>query len=641
MIVSDKLSGIDPDWKVWVPITKTRNWVLNDPLLDWLDLFGTANGFQLDSDQGSFIDEADFSQFVMEKGVLFEDSVLRMLDARFRAAGFSGIDLPSDEVVSSRRDESVHRTMSAMHAGTAAIAQATLWNWESETYGAVDLLVRSDCLHVMCENIPPFDASISAPELALPFHYVAVEIKFRNFSLNSNSEADNTAASHKVQLCLYNEALGLMQGFRPPMAYFIGRGWEKGSGENHIKVRNCLHALIPVTFPLQPQHGKKPPIDWASVGIEAVAWIRRVRADGSTWNAIPPTIPELRPNMKNRKDAPWHKAKSEIAEAIGEPTKIWQIGLDGRNQLVAAGHGDCSSSGFDISLVAGSSKDRDSRIRAMVSINRDSSETEFLPTVITWNREEWATPQALEFFVDFETTSNLDDDFSKLPEQGGQPLIFMIGCGHFIPVNSKDFQSGTDWILDPLRREWHFKVFYTPDLSEESEREIILDWYRYMQSISAQIEHSPQSPQVFHWSPAETRTYSMGADSAFERHLRPMGWPDINWYDFLARVVKPSKTADAFFVRGAWGFGLKSVAKSLFKLGHIQTNWQDGPADGLAAMSGSWTCYRNSREKGVPVEDVVLADKSGHEHFLFREIIDYNEVDCRTMAEAIQFIRLC
>ena len=622
-----------------MPITKTRNWVMHDPLLDWLDLYGEANDFRPDSADDTYIGEADFAQFIAEKGVQFEACIMGHLNDRFRLAGVGEIDRPTEETMFARSQASVQRTMSAMHSGKTAIGQATLWNWKSEVYGAVDLLVRSDYLHLVCENLAPFDATVSAPELGQPYHYVAVDIKFRNFKLASNSEADNTAEPHKVQLCLYNEALGLMQGYRPKTAYFVGRGWEKGSGDNHIKVRNCLHTLISVTFPLQPQHGKKPPIDWASIGMEAVAWIRRVREEGASWKAIPPSIPELRPNMKNRKDSPWHKAKSEIAEAIGEPTKIWQIGLDRRDQLVAAGHGDCSAKGFDISVVAGSATDTDSRVRTMVSINRDQSGIDFYPSVIPWNREEWAAPQTLEFFVDFETTSNLDDDFSRLPEQGGQPLIFMIGCAHFTPVDPNDYNNGTDWILDPQRREWNFKVFCTPDLTEESERTIILDWYSYMRATAESINGSHQSPRVYHWSPAETRTYSLGSDSAFERHLRPTGWPDINWYDFLGRVVKPSKTADALFVKGAWGFGLKSIAKALYKLGHIQTNWQDGPADGLAAMSGSWTCYRIAQQKGIRVEDVVLTDRSGIDHRLFQEIIDYNEVDCRTMAEAIQFLR--
>jgi hypothetical protein len=44
------------------------------------------------------------------------------------------------------------------------------------------------------------------------------------------------------------------------------------------------------------------------------------------------------------------------------------------------------------------------------------------------NQGCWREPVAAEFYVDFETVSDLNDDFTAFPEAGGQPLIFMIGC---------------------------------------------------------------------------------------------------------------------------------------------------------------------------------------------------------------------
>jgi hypothetical protein len=274
----------------------------------------------------------------------------------------------------------------------------------------------------------------------------------------------------------------------------------------------------------------------------------------------------------------------------------------------------------------------------MLLINRNSNGPLHHPPVIDWVREEWAEPETLEFFVDFETTSNLDDDFSSLPKAGGQPLIFMIGCGHWEPM-ADNLGDHREWMLDPTKRRWVFQVFYTESLTEAEEKRIIFEWYRYMEEVRARTPGAPDRPKVFHWSPAETRTYSMGSDSAFVRHLQPAGWPDPNWYDFLGNVVKQKGTSNAFYIKGTWGFGLKAIGKGLHKHGCIQTLWADGPADGLAAMGGSWACYRFAQRLGIPVTDVVFKDVAGNPHHLFREVIDYNEIDCRVMAESIMYIR--
>ena len=64
-------------------------------------------------------------------------------------------------------------------------------------------------------------------------------------------------------------------------------------------------------------------------------------------------------------------------------------------------------------------------------------------------------------YVDFETVSDLADDFSRIPERGGQPLIFMIGCGHI--------EDG-DWI---------FASFTADSLAEPAEARIIDEWLNH------------------------------------------------------------------------------------------------------------------------------------------------------------------
>ncbi len=51
-------------------------------------------------------------------------------------------------------------------------------------------------------------------------------------------------------------------------------------------------------------------------------------------------------------------------------------------------------------------------------------------------------------------------------------------------------------------------------------------------------------------------------------------------------------------VRGAFDFGLKSIAKAMHAAGLIETTWGDGPTDGLGAMVGAWWCDAEAARVG-------------------------------------------
>ena len=101
-------------------------------------------------------------------------------------------------------------------------------------------------------------------------------------------------------------------------------------------------------------------------------------------------------------------------------------------------------------------------------------------------------------------------------------------------------------------------------------------------------------------------------------------WPKINWSDFC-EVAR----ATPIVVKGAFGFGLKAIVKNLKKHGLTQTEWGDGPADGLGAMVGGWYCDKQ----------VEGTDKSMMSINYMKEIEEYNKVDCKVMWELVNYLR--
>ena len=132
------------------------------------------------------------------------------------------------------------------------------------------------------------------------------------------------------------------------------------------------------------------------------------------------------------------------------------------------------------------------------------------------------------------------------------------------------------------------------------------------------------SPLVIHWSGAEPINFETAYNSARERHP-DRAWTSPRWFDVLKRVFH----AEPVVVRGAFGFGLKEIARAL--QGHclIGTLWEDSSLDGLGAMTGAWWSYEEGRGSGVLFERVDL----------MRVIVRYNEVDCQVLMEVMQFLR--
>jgi len=584
----------DADWLDWVAARDIRNWCHDDLLQDWLAEFGEQHGFRRDDQLPGYDRVFDLARYLMDQGRRFEQAVLVDLQLRWPV---TRITTRPDEARSLAAAEA---TWDAMKNGAPVIASGVLRDPERRTFGVADLLVRSDVLGELCPDAFIGD-QLELPVAAMRHgrHYRVVDIKFSTLHLLKDGGLGADSLDVMTQAWIYNEALGRIQGFTPPASYVAGRAWRQGAERGD----RCWEKLARVP---REAFVRTRDEDLGAVVAHALAWVRRLRTEGAEWRVLPiPSVPELWPNMKASSDFPWHAAKAEIAAKLGELTILPRVNLELRAAAHAVGVTRWDDTRTSSTLL-GLDGQHGRTLDAVIAVNRDTGNV-LRPDRVGADEEQWRVPPPAEAFVDFEFVHDMDDDFSTFPRKGGQALIFQIGSGTY-----RD-------------RRWSFRQFTVDDLGVEAEARMIDDWLAHLAELAREAGCASASDvRLVHWSLAEESNFERAYESARSRHP-DRTWPPLAWYDLLGRVFR----AQPIVVKGAFSFGLKSIARAMRAHGLIETAWGEGLADGAGAMAGAWAAAADSRARG----------RSMTESPVMQEIARYNEVDCRVMAEILDYLR--
>ncbi len=633
-------------WREWVSASKTRNWLRREPLLDWLDEHGAAKGFAKDA--GADADPPspyDLRSLLFSQGNKFEERIFGLLEAR--VASHLKVSTGWEET---RSLAAAERTFEAMCAGVELIEQAVVRNPESRTYGAIDLLVRSDALERLFPGtLTEGEERVSAPGLtgadgaAKPWHYVVVDVKFSTLDLSVNGYSGSSHRHYAGQVLVYTAAIARLQGYCPREAYLLGRTWTTTKGRGS----GALDRLgrVPIDRDVSRDSGRADATPLAVEVARAVEWVRLMRAEGANWSALPrPSRPELYPNLNNDQDQPWSEAKRRIADEIGELTALPGVGPELRDAAIARGITGRFEPGLSAERLEVGGDVRPRRLSVVLAANAPERaaaiaadpSSAVIPATINLggdDEHEWRAPYALEFFVDFENTQNLDDDFSALPAVGGNPCIFQVGC--LVKVRGRtptadEIAAARASGADPGERlvrgdDASFAQWTAARLAPSAERAVLDAWLTFMGAWRTSLGLEWDEARIVHWSPAEPNLLTNSHNSALDRHPNWRLPADLGWFDALDRLVHRVPLG----VAGAWGFGLKQIAKGMHRAGLIATVWGDGPADGLGAMAAAYEA-----ERRAAADKKRLAD-----YDFIRAGAEYNEVDCRAMAEIVAWLR--
>jgi len=562
----------------WIAATKTRNYFLNDHLIDWLKLYGHRRR----SESNKFTNNNTFTNYIKKKGMEFESEVVNLISTK----------IPVVHVSDVYNLQSVNKTIEYMKQGIPIIHSAPVRNRKNKTYGIVDLLIRSDYINQLIDEDVPIEPASAHKINAEDYYYLVIDIKYSTLKLRSDGKHllnSSLIRAYKAQTWIYNEAIGNIQGYTPRYAYLLGRRWTSTCKGVNKYNENCFNKLGIIDF--------QDVDNFVAMQIKfALKWNREVIKHGVNWSINPPSRAELYPNMKADSDT-YNVKKRKLASELGELTMLWRCGIKNRKQAFESGitswkDPNCSSEKLGVKGKYGQIMDQ------IIAINRD--EVNILPLKIQNNTGNWQQPVKNELYVDFETFSDICLPFDQLPEQQKFNLIYLIGVGRIEDGN------------------WIYKKFICKDPTLKEEFRIMDEFANFVVDMG--------NPPLFYWH-AEKNFWKRSSNSQFDRDLTVEEqdsiidhWKFDNWID-MCNVFR----SEPIVVKGCFGFGLKEIAKALLKHNLISTKLEADCANGMTAMIRAWNCYKNYTD---PIIAPIMLD-----------VIKYNEFDVKVLNAIIIYLR--
>lgn len=672
----------------WVSATKTKNYLLGDHCVDWLnmyyDKFGLTSAQLSESDQKiakSFIKDASHLNILLEGGNTFEKKVYDELKDIYKNDFVIVFD---ESDMKTYREEhqtdgglnfirnGCERVRELMLKGVPIIAQAPLINDNNHTFGIADILIRSDYLSTFFKLFEPDNnIHVQAPLLSKStstststskskksrlnngYHYRVIDCKWTTMVLCVDGVTlrnEGYFPAYKGQLAVYTACLEQLQGYIPTVAYIMAKAW-KIDKANVLKDQETQYRGYSA-------FDRPGVIDYTgrdAIYLEktknAVMWVQKIMTDGSNWryHQDAPSVFEMYPNMTKTFNPMYDKIKSTIAHRYKDPTLVWYVGADHRKNAHAKGVTSLDDDRCTASLM-GINNARSRIIDAIIDINRSSQVNDLIrPLCIQNHMGDWQNAKTLDYYVDFETINyNLyahPEDMDINNSYNGSEVTFMIGFGfdhnphidtHAL-LESLNDNNNTQYKFihnHDITTGWEFVCIYLVQFKVQHEMEIFRFFFDFILARSEihklvhNLTTAEEISRLFHWTGAEIRfinkaiTRILSDENTQLSNLIKTFQQHSMWVD-MYKVFE----SEPIVVKGSYRFKLKHVGNAFHSHGLIDTKWDDGKmSDGFKAMLEAIKLYR--------ANPLIT-----HEHDMYKEIIDYNEIDCRVMWEIVNYLR--
>jgi hypothetical protein len=569
--------------KIWISAIETRNYMLNDTLVDWLKIYKPK-----DKSEDKFLtqetnnDDISFKSHIVSKGIEFESKLIEY---------FRILCLQIETISTNITDKSILKTLELMKKGIPIIHSAPFKDNINHTRGVIDLLVRNDYIYKLTPDSVPIQNNYSKFG---EYHYVVIDIKFSTLQLQSDGihiVNNSKYAFYKTQTRIYTEAIGSMQNFMPRYSYIIGRRHKYTTNSVKYSNNSCCSKLGVIDF------GN---VDSSYIQIckKAKEWVRSVKQYGCQWSLNPPSVPELYPNMCVDSGL-WNKEKKSIAEDLGDITSIWNCNIKHRKNAFKKNIRSWRDKRCK-SINLGIKGKRAIIIDKIININRQSTH-KILPKKINTNLYKWKTP-VNEIYVDFETFINVFSSLDNLPTQENTEMIFMIG------------------VYWKCNENWIYKSFICKKATYEEEYNIMHRFAMFCKSINY--------PKLWYWH-AEKQFWNSAKDRQLKmcinknrkyKNINKLWKLDKYWSD-IVKILREEPVV----IKDCFRYSLKHIAESMYKHGFITTKLESECVSGMSASVKAWIIYQEHKD---PTKTKILKD-----------IEKYNKFDVKVLWDILTYFR--
>ena len=571
---------INIDWSLMISASSVRNYMLDDPLLDWLKYYNitkinsvpSINKYHNINNNNN-----NHTTFILEQGNIFEKIVYDKLVEKAKDKKFSIIKI--SECNESQSIEKFNETVDMMKKGIDIIYQGVLHDYKNNIYGTPDLLIRSDKFNKIFNQNITFERK--------EFYYVVVDIKHSTLHFNSNKtylKDVNSVPAYKGQLLIYNRLLNSVQNYQPQYSYILGKKYEYTKNGITIIGENYMENIGYIDYHNDDfKYNEK--VD------KAIEWIIKMRTEGINWRLLPqPSVKELYPNMKNDKDSFYKTIKNELADRIGEITNIWWCGYKKREIAHSKNIYTWRNKKLNAKIMDFKENNISKTIDYILNINNDNNIIRVDDLILSndWRKND----NILEFYLDFETL-NIQNGNMKDNIDG---IIFMIGLG---------------W---EENNEFKYKSFVAESNNNIEELNIVNNMWAFINNKKAEL--NVHDITFIHWTNAEKNFYNQ----FLNKHKNYSNKINNN-FDLYKIFVNNN-----IIIKGALNFSLKTIAKAMYNNNMITTKWDDLEcSNGLDAMMQAYHLYKTNT-------DISTSN-------IMNNIIKYNMIDCKVMWEILLYLR--